>query len=70
MNILYVPYYRFGTYQSELSQFGYGKGTKYGVCSEHTIIPEKCAYLLKTDTDDAQASILELELSLYTTVKW
>ena len=42
-----------------LSQFGYGKGTKYGGCSEYTIIPTKYAYLLKTDLDNERASILE-----------
>ncbi|XP_003382380.1 PREDICTED: uncharacterized protein LOC100634840 isoform X1 [Amphimedon queenslandica] len=42
-----------------LDQFGYGKGTKHGGCSEYTIIPAKFAYLLQTDIDDAQAAILE-----------
>lgn len=42
-----------------LNQFGHGKGTLYGGCSEYTIVPAKYAYLLQTDLDDAKAAILE-----------
>eukprot|EP00731_Ephydatia_muelleri_P015719 Em0009g143a len=42
-----------------MSQFGHGKGTIYGGCSEYTIIPARYAYLLTTDLDDAKAAILE-----------
>jgi 2-desacetyl-2-hydroxyethyl bacteriochlorophyllide A dehydrogenase len=42
-----------------LNQFGHGKGTVYGGCSEYTIIPSRYAYLLTTDLDDARAAILE-----------
>ena len=45
-----------------LNQFGHGKGTVYGGCSEYTIIPSRYAYLLTTDLDDARAAILEREL--------
>ena len=44
-----------------LNQFGYGKGTKHGGCSEYAIIPSRYAYLLKTDLDDKKAAILERE---------
>ena len=50
-----------------LDQFGHGKGTIYGGCSEYTIIPAKYAYLLKTNLSDEKAAILErkpLNLSL------
>ena len=46
-----------------LNQFGHGKGTVYGGCSEYTIIPARYAYLLTTDLDDARAAILERELN-------
>ncbi len=42
-----------------LDQFGYGKGTKHGGCSEYTIIPFKYAYLLKSNIEDKKAAILE-----------
>ncbi|XP_065912484.1 L-threonine 3-dehydrogenase-like [Dysidea avara] len=42
-----------------LNQFGYGRGTIHGGCSEYTIIPARYAYLLKSNITDAQASILE-----------
>ena len=42
-----------------LNQFGYGKGTLHGGCSEYTIIPAHYAYLLKTDLEDEKAAILE-----------
>lgn len=42
-----------------MEQFGHGKGTIYGGCSEYTIVPSKYAYLLKSDIDDAKAAILE-----------
>ncbi|XP_003382382.1 PREDICTED: uncharacterized protein LOC100635091 [Amphimedon queenslandica] len=42
-----------------LNQFGHGKGTPYGGCSEYTIVPAKYAYLLQTDLDDSKAAILE-----------
>lgn len=42
-----------------LNQFGHGKGTPYGGCSEYTIIPAIYAYLLQTDLDDSRAAILE-----------
>ena len=42
-----------------MNQFGHGKGTIYGGCSEYTIIPARYAYLLTTDLDDAKAAILE-----------
>ena len=42
-----------------LNQFGHGKGTLYGGCSEYTIVPAKYAYLLQTDLNDAKAAILE-----------
>ena len=44
-----------------LDQFGHGKGTIYGGCSEYTIIPAKYAYLLTTDLTDSQAALLERE---------
>ena len=44
-----------------LNQFGYGKGTQHGGCSEYVIIPSRYAYLLKTDLDDKKAAILERE---------
>ncbi len=44
-----------------LDQFGHGKGTIYGGCSEYTIIPAKYAYLLTTDIDDQAAVIMERE---------
>ena len=45
-----------------MEQFGHGKGTIYGGCSEYTIVPAKYAYLLKSDIDDAKAAILERKL--------
>ena len=45
-----------------LNQYGHGKGTIYGGCSEYTIIPARYAYLLKTDIEDSKAAILEREL--------
>ena len=45
-----------------MKQFGHGKGTVYGGCSEYTIVPAKYAYLLKTDIDDTKAAILERKL--------
>ena len=42
-----------------LNQFGHGKGTPYGGCSEYTIVPAKYAYLLQTDLEDRKAVILE-----------
>ncbi len=42
-----------------LDQFGHGKGTIYGGCSEYTIIPAKYAYLLQTSIGDQEAAILE-----------
>lgn len=47
-----------------MNQFGHGKGTVYGGCSEFTIIPAKYAYLLTTDLNDAKAAILEREFNL------
>ena len=44
-----------------LNQFGHGKGTVYGGCSEYTIIPARYAYLLRSDIDDSRAAILERE---------
>ena len=44
-----------------LNQFGHGRGTIYGGCSEYTIVPARYAYVLKTDIDDARASIMERE---------
>ena len=38
-----------------LNQFGHGRGTIYGGCSEYTIVPARYAYVLKTDIDDARA---------------
>ena len=48
-----------------LSQFGHGKGTIYGGCSEYTIVPAKYAYLLQTDIDDSKAAILERKSTVY-----
>ncbi len=45
-----------------MDQFGHGKGTIYGGCSEYTIIPAKYAYLLTTDLTDSQAALLERKL--------
>jgi threonine dehydrogenase-like Zn-dependent dehydrogenase len=42
-----------------LDQFGHGRGTVYGGCSEFTILPARYAYRLTTDLDDARAAILE-----------
>ncbi|XP_065912483.1 L-threonine 3-dehydrogenase-like isoform X2 [Dysidea avara] len=42
-----------------LNQFGHGKGTIYGGCSEYTIIPARYAYLLRTNITDGQAAVLE-----------
>ena len=47
-----------------MKQFGHGKGTVYGGCSEYTIVPAKYAYLLKTDIEDTKAAILERNLVL------
>ena len=44
-----------------MEQFGHGKGTIYGGCSEYTIVPAKYAYILQSDIDDAKAAILERE---------
>ena len=44
-----------------LNQFGHGKGTVYGGCSEFTIIPSKYAYLLTTGISDEAAVIMERE---------
>ena len=44
-----------------LDQFGHGRGTVYGGCSEFTIVPSRYAYRLTTDLDDARAAILERE---------
>ena len=46
-----------------MEQFGHGKGTIYGGCSEYTIVPSKYAYLLKSDIDDAKAAILERKIA-------
>lgn len=45
-----------------MEQFGHGKGTIYGGCSEYTIVPSKYAYLLKSDINDAKAAILERKM--------
>ena len=45
-----------------MEQFGHGKGTIYGGCSEYTIVPAKYAYILQSNIDDAKAAILEREL--------
>jgi threonine dehydrogenase-like Zn-dependent dehydrogenase len=42
-----------------LSQYGHGKGTVHGGCSEYSIIPARYAYILKTDIDDNTACLLE-----------
>ncbi|XP_062515892.1 L-threonine 3-dehydrogenase-like [Corticium candelabrum] len=42
-----------------LSQYGHGKGTVHGACSQYSIIPARYAYLLKTDIDDNTACLLE-----------
>ena len=42
-----------------LDQFGHGKGTIYGGCSEYTIIPAKYAYVLNSDIDDNAAVLME-----------
>ena len=44
-----------------LNQFGHGKGTIYGGCSQYTIVPARYAYLLQTDLSDSVAAILERE---------
>ena len=44
-----------------LDQFGHGRGTVYGGCSEFTIVASRYAYCLTTDLDDARAAILERE---------
>ena len=44
-----------------LNQFGHGKGTVYGGCSEFTIVPSKYAYLLTTGISDEAAVIMERE---------
>jgi threonine dehydrogenase-like Zn-dependent dehydrogenase len=42
-----------------LNQFGHGKGTPFGGCSEYTIVPAKYAYLLRTNLEDSKAVLLE-----------
>lgn len=54
--ILYIDLYHIC---QNMKQFGHGKGTVYGGCSEYTIVPAKYAYLLKTDIEDTKAAILE-----------
>ena len=46
-----------------MEQFGHGKGTVYGGCSEYSIVPSKYAYLLKSDINDAKAAILERRIA-------
>ena len=53
-----------------LNQFGHGKGTPYGGCSEYTIVPAKYAYLLQTDLDDSKAAILERMLLICMALHW
>jgi hypothetical protein len=45
-----------------MKQYGHGKGTIHGGCSEFTIVPAKYAYLLKTNIDDQSAAMMEREL--------
>ncbi|XP_065191971.1 L-threonine 3-dehydrogenase-like [Sycon ciliatum] len=42
-----------------LSQYGHGKGTVHGGCSQYSIIPARYAYLLKTSLDNDIACLLE-----------
>eukprot|EP00118_Oscarella_pearsei_P009889 m.58176 g.58176 ORF g.58176 m.58176 type:complete len:357 (+) comp34797_c0_seq1:572-1642(+) len=42
-----------------MKQYGHGRGTIHGGCSQYTIIPAAYAYLLKTDIDDDKACLLE-----------
>lgn len=66
MTLLYIMEFHYIDLKhicQNLNQFGYGKGTKHGGCSEYTIIPAKFAYLLQTDIDDAQAAILERKMN-------
>ncbi|KXJ07732.1 putative L-threonine 3-dehydrogenase [Exaiptasia diaphana] len=42
-----------------LNQFGHGRGTIYGGCSQFTIIPARYAYRLKTNLEPRKACLLE-----------
>ncbi|XP_031574222.1 uncharacterized protein LOC116308013 [Actinia tenebrosa] len=42
-----------------LNQYGHGRGTIYGGCSQYTIIPARYAYILKTDIESKKACLLE-----------
>jgi len=42
-----------------MGQFGHGKQTVHGGCSQYTIVPALYAYVLKTDLDPVRACLLE-----------
>jgi len=44
---------------SKMSQYGHGKGTIYGGCSEYSIVPEKYCYKLQYGITDTEAVLLE-----------
>ena len=60
--MLHTPFFKFLDLRhicQNMEQFGHGKGTIYGGCSEYTIVPAKYAYVLKSDIEDTKAAILE-----------
>eukprot|EP00112_Aurelia_sp_Birch-Aquarium-sp1_P006742 Seg1738.10 transcript_id=Seg1738.10/GoldUCD/mRNA.D3Y31 product="L-threonine 3-dehydrogenase" protein_id=Seg1738.10/GoldUCD/D3Y31 len=42
-----------------MGQYGHGRGTIHGGCSEYSIIPARYCYILQTDIEDSKACILE-----------
>lgn len=44
---------------SNMSQYGHGKGTIYGGCSQYSIVPEKYCYKLQYGVSDTEAVLLE-----------
>ncbi|XP_013416550.1 uncharacterized protein LOC106178076 [Lingula anatina] len=42
-----------------MNQYGHGKGTPHGGCSEYSIVPSKYCYQLKTNISPAEAACLE-----------
>jgi len=56
----YQCYTKRGDICSKMSQYGHGKGTVHGGCSEYSIVPEKYCYKLQHDsTTDTEAVLLE-----------
>ncbi|XP_013416562.1 uncharacterized protein LOC106178082 [Lingula anatina] len=43
----------------KMNQYGHGKGTPHGGCSEYSIVPSKYCYQLKTDISPVEAACLE-----------